>query len=166
MHCTLWLHCSYDTSVLPGAALPLKVLIFGVPICRPEVRAATSCPISGPASAGPGNSCGGPEGTFPQLVNLKLGWFASLDPTFPLLERWPPSHLPRVLNYPMDESSHEQGDCWGVQLIHTARSLERDLVQAVKAHYHQGLQAMCGDHMVFLCRDVIVGEECVVLHPL
>ena len=31
MLCTLWYHYSKDTSVFPGVALPLKVLILGVP---------------------------------------------------------------------------------------------------------------------------------------
>ena len=65
MHWTLWLHCSYDTSVLPGATLPLKVLILGVPMHRTDVRAVINWPMSGPASAGHGGHWGCPEGTLP-----------------------------------------------------------------------------------------------------
>ena len=45
--------------------MPLKVLILGVPMCRPDVRAVISCPMSGPASAGHGGCWGGLEGTLP-----------------------------------------------------------------------------------------------------
>ena len=45
--------------------LPLKVLIFGVQMCRPDVRVVISCPMSGPASSGHGSCWGGPKGTLP-----------------------------------------------------------------------------------------------------
>ena len=44
---------------------PLKVLIFWVPMCKPDVRAVISCPLSGPAGAGHGSCWGGPKGTLP-----------------------------------------------------------------------------------------------------
>ena len=44
---------------------PLKVLMFGVPKHRPDVRAVISCPISDPDGAGHGSHGGGPEGTLP-----------------------------------------------------------------------------------------------------
>ena len=56
-----------DTSVLPGVMLPLKVLIFGVPKHRPNVRVVISCPISNPDGAGHGTHGGGPEGTLPPV---------------------------------------------------------------------------------------------------
>ena len=65
MHWTLWFHCSNNTSVLSGVMLPLKVLIFGVPKCRPNVRVVISCPISDLDGAGHGTCRGGPEGTLP-----------------------------------------------------------------------------------------------------
>ena len=66
-------------------------------MCRPDVRVVISCPMSGPASAGHGGCWGGPEEPFLQLVALEQEWVASMDPTFPLLERWPPGHSPLAL---------------------------------------------------------------------
>ena len=43
----------------------LKVLIFGVPKHRPDVRVVISCPISDLDGAGHGTHGGGPEGTLP-----------------------------------------------------------------------------------------------------
>ena len=71
------------TSVLLGATLPLKVLIFGVLICRPKVRAVMSCPISGPASAGQGDCCGGPEGTLPPAGEFRTGVVCLSGPHLP-----------------------------------------------------------------------------------
>ena len=65
MHLTSWFNCSYDTSVLPGVMLPLKVFILGVPMHRPNVRVVINYPMSDPAGAGHGACWGGPEGTLP-----------------------------------------------------------------------------------------------------
>ena len=46
MHCTLWYHCSKDTSVFPGMASPLNVLIFRVPDLNPVARVLRSHPMS------------------------------------------------------------------------------------------------------------------------
>ena len=65
---------------------------------------------------------------FPQLVNSELGWFASLDPTFPLLERWPPNHLPWTLYCLMDVPSHEEGVLGGTVNSHCMISCLRSLM--------------------------------------
>ena len=52
---------------------PLKVLIFGVPRCKPDARVVISCPISEPDGAGCGTCSGGPEGTPPPPNSLGSG---------------------------------------------------------------------------------------------
>ena len=50
-----------------------------------------------------------------QLVSLALQveWVVLVDPTFPLLERWPPGHPPQALYCPMGIPICLEGDCWG-----------------------------------------------------
>ena len=74
---------SKTPQVLPGAMSPLKVLILGVPICRPKVRAVMSCRISGPASAGQGDCCDGPEGTLPPAGECGTGVVCLSGPHLP-----------------------------------------------------------------------------------
>ena len=117
MHWTLWLHCLYDTSVLPGATLPLKVLILWVPMHRHDVRAVISCPMSGPASAGHGGHLGGPQGTIPPAGCSGTGVGFLSGPHLP-----PPgkvtsqsSSLGSLL--PHGHAHSFGGGCWGAQLI-------------------------------------------------
>ena len=93
---------------LPGAMLPLKVLIFGVPFHRPDVRALMSCPISGPASVEPGDCSSGPEGTLPPPGKV-TSWSSSSDTPLP-------NRCAQSL----------RGGMLGVQLICTAKSPVRD----------------------------------------
>ena len=102
--------------------MPLKVLIFGVPMCRPKVRAVISCPMSGPASAGHGNCCGGPEGTLPPAGDSGTGVVCLSGPNL-----LPPG---KVTSWSSSSGSllpngHTQslgGGCWWAQSIHAVQS--------------------------------------------
>ena len=62
---------------------PLKVLILGVPMHRPNVRVVINCPMSGPAGAGHGGHWGGPEGTLPPAGCSRKGMGYLNGPHFP-----------------------------------------------------------------------------------
>ena len=128
MHWTLWLHCSYDTSILPGAMLPLKALVLGVPMCRPNVRAVISCPMSGPMGAGHVGCCSGPEGTLPPAGCSGTGVGCLNGPHLPppgKVTSWS-SSLGSLLSNGHTHSFG--GGCWGVQLIHAALFPVKDLL--------------------------------------
>ena len=78
-----------------------------------------SCPISGPAGAGQGGCCGGPEGTLPPAGEFRTGVVCLSGPHLPPPGKVTSSHLPWTLYCPTDVPSHEEGGCWGAQLICT-----------------------------------------------
>ena len=165
MHWTSLLHCLYDISVLPGATLPLKVLIFGVPKCRPNVRVVINCPMSDPAGAGHGGLRVGPEGTLPPSGCSATGVGCLSGPHLPppgKVTSWS-SSLGSLLP---NGHTHSFGrGLLGVQLIHTVLSLALDLPQAVKACGHWGHQALLRDNAVFPHLEEFLGEECAALIP-
>ena len=73
MHWTSWNHCSNDTSVFPGVALPLKVLILGVPKWRPDVKVLIRHPMSALGWAGVWGQGDGPWGTHPPSGHMGAG---------------------------------------------------------------------------------------------
>ena len=138
----------------------MKVLIFGVPMCKPSVRAVISCPMSGPASAGHGSHWGGPEGTLPPAGDSGTGVGCLSGPHLPpprKVTSWS-SSLGSLL-----PNGHTQslgvGVAGEVQSIHAAWSPAWDLLRAVRAHCHWGLQAWHGDNAEFPHLEELVGEE-------
>ena len=145
--------------------LPLKVLIFGVPMYRPNVRAVISCPMSGPAGAGHGGCCGGPKGTLPQLVALELGWVASIDPHLP-----PPG---KVTSWSSSSGSllpdgHTQslgGGCWGHSQFALHNLLCEILYELSELIIEVSKLSMEMIQYSFTWRSLL-GRECAALHPL
>ena len=113
--------------VLLGAMLPLKVPLFlGCQCTDPDVRAVISCPISGPAGAGPGDCCSGPEGTLPPAGEFRTGVVCLSGPHLP-----PPGKVTSQSSssgslLPNGHAQSLGGGLLGVQLIHTAQSPVRD----------------------------------------
>ena len=62
---------------------------------------------------------------FLQLIALQQEWVASVDPTFPLLERWPPGHPPQAPYYPMGVPIHLEGVAGGTVNLHCTISWVR-----------------------------------------
>ena len=146
--------------------LPLKVLIFGVPMHRPNVRVVISCPMSGPASAGHGGYCGGPKGTLPPAGCSGTGVGCLNGPHLPppgKVTSWSSSSGSLL----SDGCTHsfEGGLLGGAVNPHCTISCESPL-WAVGAHCHWGHPAGHRDDAVFPHLEEFVGEECAALHPL
>ena len=168
MQWTSWFHCSNDTSVLPGVTSLLKVLIFGVPKCRPDVRAVISCPISDPDGAGHGTCRGGPEGTLPPAWSLWLYRWSGLPLWIPPSPSWKGDLLVILLGLSTAQWVYPfiwRGIAGGTCILHIVQFPVWGLPWADAARGQQGLQVLLGDDAVFPHLGEFVGEVYAALSP-
>ena len=129
---------------------------------RPNIRAVINCPMSDPAGAGHGACWGGPEGTLPPAGCSAARVVASVDPTFPLLERWPPGHPPQAPYCLMGIPICLGGGCWGAHSFHVVLFLGVIPPQAAAARSQQDHQILPEDGTVFPHLGEMLGR-CVQL---